>query len=98
MKRRMFFSAAIALVVATQRSVAQPAARKVRIGFLGSSTPDPLTLRSQVDPLRQGLRELGWTEGQNLAPIDDIVGREKSRYTRRGVGRDHSILAIHDPH
>jgi len=70
MKRRMLFSTAIALVVAARRSVAQPTARKVRIGFLGSSTPDPVTLHTQVDPLRQGLRELGWTEGQNLAPIE----------------------------
>lgn len=70
MNRRMLFSAAIALIVVKRRSDAQPAVRKVRIGFLGSSTPDPLTLRTQVDPLRQGLRELGWTEGQNLAPIE----------------------------
>jgi putative ABC transport system substrate-binding protein len=70
MKRRMFFSTAIALVVAARRSVAQPAARRVRIGFLSGSTPDPATLRYQVDPLRQGLRELGWIEGQNLAPIE----------------------------
>lgn len=45
---------------------AQPAGRKARIAFLGGSTPDPGTLRSQVEPLRQGLRELGWAEGQNL--------------------------------
>jgi putative ABC transport system substrate-binding protein len=70
MKRRMLFSTAIALVVAARRSVAQPAARKVRIGFLSGSMPDPATLRSQVEPLRQGLRELGWVEGQNLAPIE----------------------------
>ncbi len=70
MKRRMLCSVAVALVASTVRSEAQPAARKFRIGFLGSSTADPLTVRSQVDPLRQGLRELGWTEGQNLAPIE----------------------------
>ena len=70
MKRRMLFSTAIALVVAARRSVAQPAARKVRIGFLSGSMPDPATLRYQVEPLRQGLRELGWIEGQNLAPIE----------------------------
>jgi len=69
MKRRMLFSAAIPLVFGTRRSVAQPAARKVRIGFLGSSA-DPVTLRAQVEPFRQGLGELGWTEGQNLAPIE----------------------------
>lgn len=70
MKRRMLFSTAIALVTAARRSVAQAAARKVSIGFLSASTPDPATLRYQVEPLRLGLRELGWIEGQNLAPIE----------------------------
>ena len=69
MKRRTLFSAAIALVVATWHSFARPAARKVRIGILGSSA-DPVSLRYQVEPFRQGLRDLGWTEGQNLAPIE----------------------------
>jgi putative ABC transport system substrate-binding protein len=70
MKRRMICSAAVALAASTRLSAAQPARRKVRVGFLGSSTPDPLTLRTQVDPLRQALRDLGWTEGENLAPIE----------------------------
>jgi hypothetical protein len=69
MKRRTLFSAAIALVVAAQHSFAQPATRKVSIGFLGSN-PDPISLRAQVEPLRHGLCELGWTEGRNLAPIE----------------------------
>jgi putative ABC transport system substrate-binding protein len=29
-----------------------------------------VTLRSTVEPFRQSMRELGWTEGQNLAPIE----------------------------
>jgi len=68
MKRRALFVPAIALVVASRHSFAQPV-RKVRIGFLGSNA-DPVSLRAQVEPLRQALRELGWTEGQNLAPIE----------------------------
>lgn len=28
--------------------------------------PDPATQRIQVEPLRKGLRELGWVEGKNL--------------------------------
>jgi putative ABC transport system substrate-binding protein len=76
----MVFSAAMALVASTRRSDAQPAARKFRIGFLGSSTPDPVTLRTQVDPLRQALRDLGWIEGQNLAPIE--VRWAEGRYER----------------
>ncbi len=49
-------------------AVAQPVARKPRIGFLGGSPapPDAATLRYQVEPFRQGLRELGYVEGQNI--------------------------------
>lgn len=68
MKRRMLFSTAIALVVATP-ALSQPSTRKPRIGYLGGSH-DPVTLRSTVEPFRQAMRELGWTEGQNLAPIE----------------------------
>jgi putative ABC transport system substrate-binding protein len=43
---------------------AQPAGKVHRIGFLGSSTP---TLEANlVGPFRQGLRELGYVEGQNV--------------------------------
>jgi putative ABC transport system substrate-binding protein len=69
--RRTLVLACASAGVGIPRGVfAQPVARKVRIGFLSASTPDPWTLRSQVEPLRQGLRELGWIEGQNLAPIE----------------------------
>lgn len=58
----------IALTAFTTPPVAQlqPAARKVRIAYLGGSTPDPVSLRNLVEPLRQGLRELGHVEGHNL--------------------------------
>lgn len=43
---------------------AQPApGRQARIGFVSWFTPSEA---SQVTPLREGLRELGWQEGQNL--------------------------------
>ena len=45
---------------------AQPATRVPRVGFLSpSSVSDPRT-RTFVDALSQGLRELGWVEGQNV--------------------------------
>ena len=69
MKRRTLVSAAIVPVVAAWHSLARPAARKVRLGMLGGSG-DPVSLRDQLEPFRQGLRELGWSEGQNLAPIE----------------------------
>ncbi|MEO6409549.1 MAG: ABC transporter substrate-binding protein [Burkholderiaceae bacterium] len=71
--RRTFLPSRRAAVVMVLGTVAAPLAaqqqaapRKVRIAFLSASTSDPLTLRSQIEPLRQGLRELGWVEGQNL--------------------------------
>ena len=47
-------------------SIAQPAGRMARIGFIGGSAPDLAVLRAWVEPLRQGLRELGYVEGQNF--------------------------------
>ena len=70
MRRRMLFAAALALSGARRGVLAQVGARRARIGFLSGSTPDPATLRSQIEPLRQGLRELGWSEGNNLDPLE----------------------------
>ena len=69
MRRRPLLGAGLALATGQGFVAAQPALRKPRIGFLGSSA-DPVTLRAQVEPFRQGLGELGWTEGQTLAPIE----------------------------
>lgn len=45
---------------------AQPSGRKWRIAFLGGAAFDSATRRSQGDPFIQGLRELGYLEGQNI--------------------------------
>ena len=47
------------------RGNAQPAGRMARIGFIGSTARD--SQATFVDPLREGLRELGYVEGQNYA-------------------------------
>ena len=44
--------------------IAQPAARMARIGFVGGTARD--SQRTWVEPFRQGLRELGYVEGQNF--------------------------------
>jgi ABC-type uncharacterized transport system substrate-binding protein len=44
---------------------AQPAPKTHRIGFLGASSPAPYA--NLVDALRQGLADLGYVEGKNLA-------------------------------
>jgi putative ABC transport system substrate-binding protein len=64
MKRRDFI-AAIAGVVAWSHSARaqQPAGKVWRIGFLGSAPPTPAMVRA----LRDGLRERGYLEGQNLS-------------------------------
>jgi putative ABC transport system substrate-binding protein len=47
--------------------ITQPAGKMARIGFVGASAPDPGVLRTWVEPLRQGLRELGYVEGRNVS-------------------------------
>ena len=44
--------------------IAQPTARMARIGFIGGTARD--SQRTWVEPFRQGLRELGYVEGQNF--------------------------------
>jgi len=53
------------LLAAPLAAEAQPAAKVPRIGVLGSGSRSDLSPR--LDPFRQGLRELGWVEGQNIA-------------------------------
>lgn len=70
MRRRPLLGAGLALAACQRIAFAQPAARKPKIGWFSAATPEPATLRSQVEPFRQGLREFGWIEGQNLAAIE----------------------------
>ena len=61
MSKRIFFSAMIILAVACFRTVdAQPTGKTPRIGILADF------ITPQLDALRQGLRDLGYIEGQNL--------------------------------
>ncbi|MGH2360820.1 MAG: ABC transporter substrate-binding protein, partial [bacterium] len=58
---------AVAVLVVPRAGEAQQAANIPRIGFLSaSSLSDPRTLRF-LEAFRQGLRELGYAEGQNIA-------------------------------
>ena len=58
----LVISLAFALFVASRVADAQPPAKVARIGYLAQIARAPL-----VEALRQGLRELGYREGQNLA-------------------------------
>lgn len=68
MIRRQLGSTLLAWAAVPLAGWAQPAPRRARIAVLGGSVgmTDPATMRSMVEPLRKGLRELGWAEGRNL--------------------------------
>lgn len=68
MRRRRLCSTLLAAAGVPLAAWAQPEPRRARIAVLGGSAgfADPDTLRYMADPLRRGLRERGWIEGQNL--------------------------------
>jgi putative ABC transport system substrate-binding protein len=68
MRRRRFCSTGLVSAGLPLAAWAQPAPRIARIAVLGGSAglSDPNTPRYMTDPLRRGLRERGWVEGQNL--------------------------------
>ena len=64
MDRRAFLGA-LGLLAVPHSTEAQQAGKVYRVGFLGNST-DALEA-NLVEPFRQGLRDLGYVEGRNLA-------------------------------
>ncbi len=66
MDRRAFLGTlAGGLLAAPLVAEAQPAGKVPRIGWVGNMAPPPPPV-SQLEGFRQGLRELGYVEGQNL--------------------------------
>ena len=66
MTRRKASTAIFALLASPQVMHAQVVRRKVRIGFLAEPPLDQAMRRTVVEPFRQGLRDLGYVEGQNV--------------------------------
>ena len=64
MNRRDTVLGLLALGAAPLSAFAQQPAKVFRIGFLGQAAAATMTAR--VDPLRAGLRDLGYIEGRNL--------------------------------
>ena len=62
MKRRTFLAMVSGSLLALLAAEAQQAGKVYRIGFLRAGEP----LKFWIDEFRQGLRELGYVEGQNL--------------------------------
>jgi putative ABC transport system substrate-binding protein len=62
--RRAFIARAVSILAAPCAIAAQPPGKVYRIGYLapGSATGD----RRPGEAFREGLRELGWVEGQNI--------------------------------
>jgi putative ABC transport system substrate-binding protein len=64
MDRRAFIATAAALLASPLAIEAQQAGRVYRIGYLSYSSP--ASNPHLIEAFRQGLRELGWVEGQNI--------------------------------
>lgn len=65
-RRHLMLAAVLGL---SNRVRAQVGSRKLRIAFLSGSRPDAGVRRYMIDPFVQGMRELGYIDGQN-ATID----------------------------
>ena len=64
-ERRGFIVGTLSLLAAPLAAEAQPAGKApARVGYLGNSYPS--TVAPTVEAFRQGLRDLGWIEGQSL--------------------------------
>jgi putative ABC transport system substrate-binding protein len=62
MDRRAFVTGALAVLAAPLAVYGQTAGKVYRIGFLRRTSPEP----AAIEAFRQGLRELGYVEGQNV--------------------------------
>jgi putative ABC transport system substrate-binding protein len=63
----LMLTLALSILAAPLAAETQQAAKIPRIGFLSPSSPaDPRTQRF-LEAFRQGLRKLGWVEGQQIA-------------------------------
>ena len=66
MRRRKFISMVCSAVIGCPVALrAQQSGKVARIGFLGSGFP--AAWASRLEALRDGLRELGYEEGKNIA-------------------------------
>jgi len=69
MPRRAFVAGMVATMAAARAVRAQPALKVWRVGYLGDG-PRAERLRINLEPFRDGLRELGYVEGQNLVIVE----------------------------
>jgi putative tryptophan/tyrosine transport system substrate-binding protein len=67
MNRRAFVAGLGAVLAAPDIGNAQMAAKKARVGFLLMGSPEQAGLTPAFDAFRDGLRELGWIDNENIA-------------------------------
>jgi putative ABC transport system substrate-binding protein len=65
MRRRAFLYGSVAILAVPLAVEAQQSITRTRIGFLGAESPS--TNRHFLDAFRQGLREHGYVDGQNVS-------------------------------
>ena len=67
-ERRAFISGiALSLLAVPPGTEAEPSSKVARIGLLGTASPGSPEYRAPMDALRQGLKERGYVDGQNVA-------------------------------
>jgi putative ABC transport system substrate-binding protein len=64
--RRRTACSAVVLLASPPGVLAQVVGRKARVGFFTEAPLDEVWQRAAVEPFRLGLRELGYSEGQNI--------------------------------
>jgi putative ABC transport system substrate-binding protein len=96
MDRRAFSRVAAGIVLTTALALKAQSARSYRIGWLG---PGPATSEA-FDPFRRALRDLGYTEGQNVT-FDLRLERRNERLPSLAAelvaGRPDVIVAVTTP-
>jgi len=67
MERRTFLATLVGgLLAAPLTAEAQPREKLPRVGYLSPGSPSEPLRRRRFEAFRQGLRELGYVEGQNI--------------------------------
>ena len=73
-----FLAIVIAYTLSAAVVEAQPAKKVFRIGLLSGNRPSPMP--SNIEAFRQGLRELGYVEGQNISVEYRFAEGKEERY------------------
>src|SRR5215475_8176669 len=79
MDRRAFLASVVGVLAAPLAAEAQQAAKVYRLGLLGGSPPNNTGSRRAWEGFFQGMRELGYVEGQNIL----VEGRFYGDHTER---------------